>query len=75
MKGNVVRLFEHIKLLQRGVEISQEGKITGDSQVKLRQGLNGKPVRIGLLGATSAGKTTLIHRLLSDSAGKISSSR
>ena len=73
MKGNVVRLFEHIKLLQRGVEISQEGKITGDSQVKLRQGLNGKPVRIGLLGATSAGKTTLIHRLLSDSAGKISS--
>lgn len=40
---------------------------------RLANGFNGQKVRIGLLGATSAGKTTLIKRLLSEAAGKISS--
>ena len=76
MKGNAVRLFEHIKLLQRGVKIAEEGSIAKGSSKNLRRGLNGERgnrVRVALLGATSAGKTTLIRRLLSDSAGKISS--
>ncbi len=76
MKGNAVRLFEHIKLLQRGVKIAEEGRIAKGSSKNLRRGLNGERgnrVRVALLGATSAGKTTLIRRLLSDSAGKISS--
>ena len=76
MKGNAVRLFEHIKLLQRGVKIAEEGRIAKGSGKNLRRGLSGgrgNRVRVALLGATSAGKTTLIRRLLSDSAGKISS--
>ena len=72
MTEKTVRLFEHIRLLQRGVEVAQEGNISGISTESLRCGLNKKPVRIGLVGATSAGKTTLIKRLLRDSAGKIS---
>ena len=72
MTEKTVRLFEHIKLLQRGVEVAQEGNISGISTESLRCGLNKRPVRIGLVGATSAGKTTLIKRLLRDSAGKIS---
>ena len=71
MKANVIRLFEHVKLLQRGVELFQKQK--GASCESLRNGFNDENVRIGLLGATSAGKTTLIRRLLSESAGKISS--
>lgn len=71
MKANVIRLFEHVKLLQRGVELFQKQK--GESCESLRNGFNDENVRIGLLGATSAGKTTLIRRLLSESAGKISS--
>ena len=71
MKANVIRLFEHVKLLQRGVELFQKQR--GQSCDSLRDGFNGENVRIGLLGATSAGKTTLIKRLLSESAGKISS--
>ena len=76
MKGNAVRLFEHIKLLQRGVKIAEEGKIAKDSSSKIRRGLSGESgnrVRVALLGATPAGKTTFIRRLLSDSPGKISS--
>ncbi len=71
MRANVIRLFEHVKLLQRGVDLFQKQK--GESCQSLRNGFNGKNVQIGLLGATSAGKTTLIRRLLSESAGKISS--
>ena len=71
MDANVIRLFEHIKLLQRGVELYQKEK--SSSAERLPNGINGENVRIGLLGATSAGKTTLIRRLLSESAGKISS--
>lgn len=71
MKANVIRLFEHVKLLQRGVELLQKQR--GESCDGLSDGFNGENVRIGLLGATSAGKTTLIRRLLSESAGKISS--
>lgn len=71
MDANVIRLFEHIKLLQRGVELYQKEKSSSAEQ--LPNGINGENVRIGLLGATSAGKTTLIRRLLSESAGKISS--
>jgi hypothetical protein len=73
MTEKTVRLFEHIKLLQRGVEVAQEGKIAGVSAVSLPRGLNNEPVRIGLIGATSAGNTTLIPHLLRVSAGKISS--
>ena len=72
MKANVIRLFEHIKLLQRGVELYQNG-IDEQSDEKLPRGLGEGNVRIALAGATSAGKTTLIKRLLSDSAGRISS--
>lgn len=71
MNADVIRLFEHIKLLQRGVELYQKERDSDCSA--LPNGLNGKNVRIGLLGATSAGKTTFIKRLLSGSAGKISS--
>ena len=73
MRTNVIRLYEHINLLQNGVEISRKSRLVENNVESLKRGLNGERVRIGLMGATSAGKTTLIQRLLGDSAGKISS--
>lgn len=71
MNANDIRLYEHIRLLQRGVELFQQQ--VGKSCDGLRNGFNDQKIRIGLMGATSSGKTTLIKRLLAGAAGKISS--
>lgn len=73
MNAEMIRLFEHIKLLQKGVELYEKDASASRVDVLLPNGLNGKNVRLGLLGAMSAGKTTLIKRLIGDSAGRISS--
>lgn len=60
-------IYERINSLVSDVVRYQE-KI--DSATGLPNGLNGKNIRIGLLGRTSSGKTTLIGKLFNVSPGK-----
>ena len=73
MNEDAKKLCDIYKDLQEKVKRFEKKINKQDSCVNLRNGLNGRRIKIGLWGHYSSGKTTLLERIFGEYAGSISS--
>lgn len=73
MNEDAKKLCDIYKDLQENVKRFEKKINKQDSCANLRNGLNGRRIKIGLCGHYSSGKTTLLERIFGEFAGSISS--